>query len=145
MVGPCECECGCGSPAPLASQTDPKRGWVKGQPLRFVHGHNRRGKQNSVEHRAKISTSNLGRKGFDSGSSHPNWKGDQAGYEAIHIYLNDHFPKVGICDECKHPRRTHYALITGRSYSRNRDDYRELCSPCHGRYDSSARKGQSCP
>ena len=36
------CECRCGQPAPIASRTHPARGWVKGQPLRFVRGHSRR-------------------------------------------------------------------------------------------------------
>lgn len=34
------CECGCGAPAPIARYTDRNRGWVKGQPLRFINGHN---------------------------------------------------------------------------------------------------------
>jgi hypothetical protein len=36
------CECGCGEPAPLAQRTDKRHGWVRGQPLRFINGHNRR-------------------------------------------------------------------------------------------------------
>lgn len=36
------CECGCGSPAPMAKFTSAKRGWKKGEPLRFVHGHSGR-------------------------------------------------------------------------------------------------------
>lgn len=36
------CECGCGQVAPLAKGNFPKRGVVKGQQLRFVHGHNAR-------------------------------------------------------------------------------------------------------
>jgi len=36
------CECGCGSPAPIAKMTMTKRGWVKGQPQRFVRGHTAR-------------------------------------------------------------------------------------------------------
>ena len=39
---PSYCECGCGQQAPLAKKTNAAKGWVKGQPLRFVHGHNRR-------------------------------------------------------------------------------------------------------
>lgn len=35
------CECGCGQPAPIATQTDRARGAVKGQPRRFISGHNR--------------------------------------------------------------------------------------------------------
>lgn len=36
------CECGCGNPAPVAINTNAKRGWVKGQPVRFISGHNGR-------------------------------------------------------------------------------------------------------
>lgn len=34
------CQCGCGLPAPLARQNETKRGYVKGQPARFIVGHN---------------------------------------------------------------------------------------------------------
>lgn len=34
------CECGCGSPAPISPRTDRFHGWVKGQPKRFISGHN---------------------------------------------------------------------------------------------------------
>lgn len=34
------CECGCGQPTKLASKTSKQRGWVKGEPLRFINGHN---------------------------------------------------------------------------------------------------------
>lgn len=36
------CDCGCGHQAPLASKTNTKRGWIKGEPIRFLYGHNRR-------------------------------------------------------------------------------------------------------
>ena len=36
------CECGCGKPAPLAKLTNRRLGYVKGQPVRFIKGHNRR-------------------------------------------------------------------------------------------------------
>lgn len=35
------CECGCGQPAPIATKTDTLRGYVKGQPRRFIAGHQR--------------------------------------------------------------------------------------------------------
>lgn len=37
------CECGCGGVAPIARQSNPKRGHVKGQPCRFIVGHNHMG------------------------------------------------------------------------------------------------------
>lgn len=36
------CQCGCGQPTSLARDTNPKRGDVKGQPVRYVRGHQRR-------------------------------------------------------------------------------------------------------
>jgi len=33
------CHCGCGQKTPLAKRTDPKKNWVKGEPLKFLHYH----------------------------------------------------------------------------------------------------------
>lgn len=75
-------------------------------------------------------------RGHNIKATHPAWwKGDDAGYRAIHTYLQKHFPKVGVCDECGEAKRTDYALIAGREYSRDRADYRELCKRCHNAYD----------
>lgn len=38
------CHCGCGQKTKAASKTMPNRSWIEGQPLRFIHGHNRRDK-----------------------------------------------------------------------------------------------------
>lgn len=37
------CECGCGMQAPIATRNRKSKGYVKGQPKRFVHGHSRKG------------------------------------------------------------------------------------------------------
>lgn len=37
------CECGCGRLAPIAKRTKRSKGYVKGVPVRFVHGHHARG------------------------------------------------------------------------------------------------------
>jgi hypothetical protein len=37
-----KCECGCGAVTPRAKQTSTKDRWTKGQPLRFIPGHNLR-------------------------------------------------------------------------------------------------------
>jgi hypothetical protein len=36
------CECGCGRPAPIAKRTKAQLGHVKGQPVRFIAGHQNR-------------------------------------------------------------------------------------------------------
>lgn len=33
------CECGCGTPTKVATRTDARKGWVKGEPFRFAYGH----------------------------------------------------------------------------------------------------------
>ena len=35
------CECGCGQPAPIATRNCLERGYIKGQPLRFILGHSK--------------------------------------------------------------------------------------------------------
>lgn len=47
------CECGCGQPAPIATRNWHKKGIKKGQPLRFVCGHHRRGKEQSRDEKIK--------------------------------------------------------------------------------------------
>ena len=61
------CECGCGLPAPIATATDPRMGWVKGQPKRFRHGHwartgaNKRPRPESRTHGLTINAPDGGR------------------------------------------------------------------------------------
>jgi HNH endonuclease len=45
------CECGCGKPAPIAPQTLPRRGYIKGEPTRFIKGHHGRGKGRDLRER----------------------------------------------------------------------------------------------
>lgn len=41
------CKCGCGQPTRIAPHSNRYHGWVKGQPLDYVHGHNQSGPRNS--------------------------------------------------------------------------------------------------
>lgn len=59
------CECGCGNPAPIAKKTKFKKGHIKGNPMRFICGHNGRGSNNflygkhhSLETKQKIGAAN---------------------------------------------------------------------------------------
>jgi hypothetical protein len=40
------CQCGCGKPTPVATENHKQNGWIKGQPHRFIYGHNGKGKSN---------------------------------------------------------------------------------------------------
>ena len=82
------CECGCGESTRLAPHNNVTKGWVKGQPLRFVHGHHMRGVQRSVETRARMSAAQRGRAN-PSGVDAPNWRGGrhrtQYGYVKVFV------------------------------------------------------------
>lgn len=53
--------CGCGATAPIASSTNRRYGYVKGEPKRFIRGHGSRGITLSPERRAQISEALRGR------------------------------------------------------------------------------------
>jgi len=36
------CQCGCGQKTKIAKEDRKRRGWVKGEPIKFIHGHNAR-------------------------------------------------------------------------------------------------------
>lgn len=40
------CQCGCGNKSPIASATQTSKGWTKGEPKRFISGHNKKRHQN---------------------------------------------------------------------------------------------------
>ena len=127
------CECGCGQQTYVAPRTYSRRGWFKGQPKRFVNGHNWRGKHRSEAERATVSRNKTGERNH-------NWKGDGLGYQSLHSWLIRHFPKTGVCEWCSRvvggsgTAGTHFANISGE-YRRDRSDFMELCSSCHKLYD----------
>lgn len=70
-----------------------------------------------------------------SGKNNYNWKGNNAGYTAFHQSLRRHNLKTGICFFCKQSKKTEWALKKDKKYSRNINDYFELCCSCHKKYD----------
>lgn len=117
-----------------------------------------KGKPKSEEHRRSISEATMGRTFSEEsrrkhsqtlreayadgrlqprlGEDNPSWKGDEASYSALHFWLERHYPKAGRCEECERDGRTQYAfLLHPAPHTRNRDDYAELCEPCHRKLD----------
>lgn len=60
-----QCECGCGQIAPLATQNCTRRGYVKGEPMRFVNGHQNRGRLWGEAHREKFIAAMTGKQASD--------------------------------------------------------------------------------
>jgi hypothetical protein len=124
------CECGCGQPAPVATRNRYDRGQRKGEPLRFVSGHN-------IVPIAHVVRGSAARRGASS----PHWLGDNVSYYGIHVWLAKHHPKTGICAECgaeagKTCSRTEWAFLRHpERHTRDISDYRELCRRCHYRLD----------
>ena len=118
------CECGCGQETPVSRKSRPDRGIKRGEQQRYILGHS--------------PACRPGPRPDD-----PRFKGDDASYFVKHIWLNQHYPKTGVCAECGYQGQTDRALIHGREYTRDPADYRELCHRCHMAYDGNTRKAQA--
>ena len=97
-----------------------------------------KGKRLRLEHKIKIGKSLQGSKGG-------HWKGNRAGYAAFHIWILKYYGNANKCDnrenktldfECSDSTNNfEWAKIKGRRYSRDREDYLQLCVSCHRKYD----------
>lgn len=147
------CECGCGTPTNPAPHTSAKKGWVKGQPLRFRHGHHSRGKKQSAEHvekkvghrrglpgvipgpetRAKMSAAHKGQQvpaevreriaAAQRGPLSPTWKGSSAAYVTKHRWMLRNFTKTGSCELCGKTPPTPRGRQTGTLWANKNHRY----------------------
>ena len=61
-------------------------------------------------------------------------------YVQLHKWMAETFPKTGRCEECDSTDHlTEYASI-GHIYTRDRADWREVCSRCHGEMDRGVKR-----
>lgn len=70
------------------------------------------------------------------GEKHPTWKGEDAGYFAMHVRVNAARGRPQHCEQCgtTDPSKTYeWASLTHR-YD-DVDDYRRMCRSCHRKYD----------
>lgn len=70
-------------------------------------------------------------------ANNPNWKGDEVGYTALHDWLRKNFGKANKCEICKIliAKKYEWALLKGKEYERKRENFWQLCSKCHTKYD----------
>src|SRR3989304_9486803 len=55
-----KCLCGCGNPTTIVKETNRERGWVKGQPVKYISGHNSLGRYLSKETKKRMSLERMG-------------------------------------------------------------------------------------
>ena len=106
------------------------------------------GKHHSEETRKKISLSkkgnspawNKGLLGFGSGEKHGNWKGDNVGYPALHIWVKRHLGKPRECVYCWESIKPIQWASVSHGAKRDLEDYISLCISCHANYDDYVNK-----
>lgn len=68
------------------------------------------------------------------------WKGDKAGYSAIHKWMAANFGKAHFCAHCgatkRSGKRMQWANLDGK-YTRDLADWLPLCSMCHMTFDGT--------
>jgi len=75
-----------------------------------------------------------------SGDVNHMWRGDKAGYQALHLRVETQRGKPDQCNRCGRngPNvRYEWANLTGR-YG-DGEDYERMCIPCHRRFDAQRR------
>ena len=72
------------------------------------------------------------------GEANQMWKGDEAGYQALHIRLYKRFGKPDHCSVCgtREAPAFDYANLTG-NYA-DISDYAPMCRSCHHKFDGRA-------
>lgn len=79
------------------------------------------------------------RKGENTGTENPNWKGDKVGYFALHAWVYRKLGKAQICTHCQSKNRIQWANKS-HQYKRNLNDWISLCQSCHMKYDKTGKK-----
>lgn len=71
-IAPGYCQCGCGAETWVADRSNKSRGWIKGQPIKFIRGHNLR-----------------------KGESCAFWKGGRIDHRGYVMILSPSHPRAG--------------------------------------------------
>lgn len=80
------------------------------------------------------------------GEKDPCWKGEETSVNGKHRWIQLHWEKTGICEECgerpiskgRNKYATHWSN-NDHLYKRDREDWQELCPKCHYKKDKELR------
>lgn len=81
------------------------------------------------------SNSGTFKKGELVEEKNPNWKGNDAGYHALHSWLKRKVGKAKKCINCDSTNKVQWANKSW-TYKRDTNDWISLCFNCHRRYDT---------
>jgi len=73
------------------------------------------------------------------GENNRNWKGDKAGYKAIHHWIRKHLSRPEKCVACNERPSREVANLDGK-YTRDLTTWQWMCRSCHLRMDDVANK-----
>lgn len=115
--------------------------WCKcicGRKLSVRGGHLREGRVEScgcrAHKRAGVWLKKYASSDAHRGKGNPQWKGPEASYSSVHKWLVSHFQKTN-CANCDRKTGLDWALLKGKKYDHNRDNFIVLCRSCHLKYD----------
>jgi len=112
---------------------------------RFKKGHigYGKGKHLSEEHKRKISEAKKGKPHYNQREERAyNWKGDKAGKDAMHHWVEKWRGKPNYCEICGTTEKRIYDWANiDHKYRRVLDDYIRVCRSCHRKYDLKYKKG----
>jgi len=76
--------------------------------------------------------------GFQAGKEHQNWKGDEVGYQGVHIWIRKNKGTPKKCEECGTTNRKKWYEWANKdhTYKRNLEDWIRMCRGCHRKYDT---------
>ena len=79
------------------------------------------------------------------GKKNSYWKGDKAGYGAMHGFARRNFGRPSLCEMCGTASRKfyHWAAKNHEKGGHLREDWLRLCVPCHCKYDGKTGKPRS--
>lgn len=67
------------------------------------------------------------------------WKGDQAGYQALHLRVQQERGRPSLCERCGTTEgRFEWSNLSG--HYADTADYWRLCVPCHRKFDAARRR-----
>lgn len=109
-------------------------------------GRFKKGNKMPEEYKKKISKSlkkqwENGERVVKFGKESPDWKGDNVGYRGLHLWITKQFGVPSKCELCGDTSSDNrYEWANKGNYTRNKEDWEQLCVACHRLKDGWVEK-----